>query len=224
MQTADNFSPVPSRRTVLLRRLRDDSGVAAIEFALTVPLLIILAIGVIDIGNMLLKYRHAFQAAASIAETSTRLSIANRKSEAQTAGEDSGDDDRYEKEYSKKQRREREEKQQAINTITQEQAALLENGVQMILGEADTSGFSAAARRVVRSKGTLTIDWDWRYGLAGTQKTAFPLNQNEIMGLTKDGESIVVVDVAFDYKFLFYQTFGLSKRLTAHYTAGVPSY
>lgn len=194
---------------------RNESGVAAVEFALVVPVLLILTVGVIDGGNFLLKYRHAFQTAASLAETGARLSIANR-TVSQSQNESDGDGDR-DGETRKN------DMQQSVNMITQEQSQLLSNGVRMVMGEMDPGTFSASARRVVRSRDRLTTDWIWSYDSSHSVEKLFPLNKERALSMTADGESIMIVDVAFDYQFLF-KSMGFKKRFTAQYTAGVPSY
>lgn len=169
------------------------SGAASVEFAFIAPLMILLMVGIVDAGTLLLKYRHAFQAAASLAETGSRLSIADRTGS-------SG----------------------AQNPITQEQAALLDNGVKLIMGN-NIQGIRASAQRVIRSAGAIKPEWAWVNNSGSRSGGQAAVNQAEVLALTRDGESLLVADVTFEHKFLF-GILGAKMNLTAHYAAGVPSY
>ena len=184
-----------SRCPSLIRLARDESGVAIVEFAFVMPFMVLLAVGIMDMGMLLMKYRHATQVAASLAQTSAQLSVVNRDG---TKG--------------------------AKNTLTPEQNAMLQNGLLVIMGNQDAEGTTAEAKRVIRSANKLTTDWTWNYSGTGEAEKAFPLDTPAIMAQTEPGESLMVVDVAFTYNFFFSSYFGKSQSFQTHYTAGVPSY
>ena len=59
------------------RFLRSADGAVAVEFALIAPILLMLAVGVMSLGEELRQYRHAFQTAASLAMTAAPFSVSN---------------------------------------------------------------------------------------------------------------------------------------------------
>ena len=174
---------------------RDESGTVAVEFAILAPLMVVLMVGIIDLGTMLMKYRHAVQAAASLAQVGAHLSIENRDASKGVA-----------------------------NTITPEQSDMLNNGLKMVFGKTDTKNVTALARRVIRTGNELKTDWAWSKGNIGKNGSAYPLNEQKILTQTVPGESLMVIDVSFSHRFLFASFFGKDSVLTAHYSAGVPSY
>lgn len=170
--------------------LRNEGGTVAIEFAILAPVMIILMIGVVDLGSLLMKYRHSVQAASSLAQVGAYHSIMNRDSS-----------------------------QGVENTITEDQAKLIGNGLKMVLGENDAEKTNILARRVIRNGSNLKTDWTYRKG-----DGEFPLNTKEILSQIAPGESLMVVDLSFSHQFIFTSFFGKESRISAHYTAGVPSY
>ena len=194
MSKVENSSSGHSRKTVHGLTC-DERGTVAIEFAILAPLMLLLVVGIADVGTLLMKYRHGVQAAASLAQVGSRLSVQNRSTS-----------------------------QGAANSITDEQSALLNNGLKMVFGEKDAAKANAIARRVIRSGNTLKSDWAWSQGNTGKGGNAFPLNAQEILSQIAPGESLMVVDVSFTHQFFFSRFFGRESHFTAHYTAGVPSY
>lgn len=197
--------------------MSDDCGVAAVEFALMAPVIVLLAVGVADLGALLMKYRHASQAAGSIAQTAAYLSIADRDG-SKGAG----------------------------NTLTKDQDAMLKNGLAMVLGKDDTLIAQAEAKRVIRNGDKFVTDWIWSYGgTKGNQSgkfkfrdgkdsspeqsgssgsSQFPLDTGALAAQMAKGESIMVVDVAFKHDFFYSHFFGKGQKFMTHYTAGIPSY
>ncbi len=182
------------RQGLLRHWARDDSGVAIIEFAFIVPLMLLLAVGIMDLGMLMMKYRHASQLAASLAQTSAQLSIQSRDGS-----------------------------KGAANTLSAEQQAMLKNGLKLVMGEQDSKSTVATARRVIRSGKDILTDWEWTHGALADEE-AFPVDKNAVMSQTQPGESLMVVDVSFTHEFVVTSYFGQSHRFTTHYTAGVPSY
>lgn len=176
---------------------RDRNGTVAIEFAVLAPLMIVLMVGVVDLGSFLMKYRHAVQAASSLAQTGAYLSIQDRDPSKGTR-----------------------------NTITKDQVKLLGNGLKMVLGETDAAKAKVLARRVVRTGTTLVTDWTYGHGLPDDDKkgAVFPLDTQKIISQIAPGESLMVVDVSFTHQFLFTRFFGKDSKFSMQYTAGVPSY
>jgi len=64
-----------SRRSLLARFLRREEGVAATEFALILPAMATLLLGVIDVGNAMTVARRSVIAATTLADQITRYSI-----------------------------------------------------------------------------------------------------------------------------------------------------
>ncbi len=176
---------------------RDRAGTVAIEFAILAPLMIVLMVGVVDLGSFLMKYRHAVQAASSLAQVGAYLSIQNRDSAKGTE-----------------------------NTITKDQVKLIGNGLKMIFGESDAAKAKVLARRVVRTGTELKADWTYGHGMTDddTDRNSFPLDQQKILSQIAPGESLMVVDVSFSHQFIFSQFFGKESKFSTQYTAGVPSY
>lgn len=71
------------------RFLAHERGVAAVEFSLLAPLMLALMAGIISFGEGLRQYRHAFQTAASLAQTAARYSVANAAASTQITSDQS---------------------------------------------------------------------------------------------------------------------------------------
>lgn len=60
------------RRSILKRFGRDERGVAALEFALTAPVMIIVFFGIVEVGQAVVAGRRAGQAASVLADLATQ--------------------------------------------------------------------------------------------------------------------------------------------------------
>ncbi len=66
-------STLAARMVLWTRLVRDRRGVSAVEFALIVPLLILLYVGIAEIGNLLTIYRRTATVAATAADLTAQV-------------------------------------------------------------------------------------------------------------------------------------------------------
>lgn len=169
-------------------------GVAAVEFALVLPFMMILLVGVMDMGLAMIDYRTTVQAGESLAKTSAQLSIRGLTSSS-VLGKKAG---------------------QAGNTSGED--AILNNGLKIVLGSSSSTANVCSQRLVKDVNGQIAIVWAWPSGCGASHA----IDTGSYQNLMAQGDSVLVADVKKKHDFIFSMFDGI--ELGIRYTATVPSY
>ncbi len=195
-----------------LRFGRQQKGVAAVEFAIIVPFMMILLVGIMDMGLALLDYRTTRQATESLAKTAAYLSVKGLT--ANTGwGTNPGD----------------------AGDLTGKDV-ILDNGMKIILGsdynpDNTPANTLVCAYRMVKNSNTRRLEvmwaWPWHCNEAADYSIdALGLRSNveRILnsGSSGYGESFMIATVRKQHNFIleFFGTIELQSKYFAH----VPSY
>jgi Flp pilus assembly pilin Flp len=185
-------------RTALRRLMRDTSGVAVVEFALSAPLVLLLGMGGTEVANLALTHMRISQTALSLADNASRVGVTS--------------------DLVSKQVQEREINE--VLTAADMQAGslgILKNG-RVILSSLQVNPDGGQWIAWQRCKGTER--YDSTFGVEGNGKTGTSLQSmgpsgNRIKAVA--GSAVMFVEVTYEYQPLIAPKFITPQVL--HYTA-----